>query len=152
MPYAIGILAIYKVFFMKKIFTFCVGIMLLYHNAFSQSEQKSNALTQKVLVNDITDKVLQKGLSTIDLGLYPGSLLLHGMSEFAVRQKDPKLLNQTINLFLDFKSKKIEGRGSFISYAAGGSGAAYLDFLGKTNQLSEQVLLHAEKMFKEQKR
>lgn len=129
-----------------------MSLLLVCNNCFSQNEQKGNISNQKILVNNVVEKVLQKGLTSMDLGLYPGSLLLHGMSEYAVQKKDPKLLNQTISLFLDFKSKKIEGRGSFISYAAGGSGAAYLDYLGKTDLLSEQVYLHAEKMFKEQKR
>lgn len=100
----------------------------------------------------IAERVLDKGLATIDMGLYPGSLLMHGMSELAVEKKDPQLLQRTLDLFADFKSKKIEGRGSFISYAAGGSGAAYLDYLQKTDQLSEQVLQHADQMFREQKR
>lgn len=137
---------------MKKKYIFCIGLLLLCTHSFSQSKQKVDISTQNVLLNHVVEKVLHKGLTSMDLGLYPGSLLLHGMSEYAVQKKDPKQLNQAIRLYLDFKSKKIEGRGSFISYAAGGSGAAYLDFLSKTNLLSEQVLRHAEKMYKEQKR
>lgn len=100
----------------------------------------------------IAELVLNKGLAEIDLGLYPGSLLMHGMSELAVLRNDPQFLQRTLDLFADFKSQKINGRGSFISYAAGGSGAAYLDYLNKTDQLAEQVLSHAEQMFRVQKR
>jgi rhamnogalacturonyl hydrolase YesR len=130
---------------------YTIGIMLVasltFHLSFAQGKKNKPLETQAV-----AKLVLNKGLRDMDLSLYPGSLLMHGMSELAVLQKDDQLLNQALAIFGHFKSKKIDGRGSFISYKAGGSGAAYLDYLRKTEQLSEQVRSHADKMFKEQKR
>ncbi len=111
-----------------------------------------SAYSQPVSTEAVAERVLNKGLATIDMGLYPGSLLMHGMSELAAVQKDPKTLNRAIVLFGQFKSKKINGHGSFISYEAGGSGAAYLVFLKKSAQLTEQVASSAEKMMARQKR
>lgn len=100
----------------------------------------------------IAELVLNKGLATVDMSLYPGSLLMQGMSELAVLQKDGKLLGRTIALFNDYRTQKIKAQGSFISYQVGGTGAAYLDFLNKTDQLSGQVKDGAERMYKSQKR
>lgn len=100
----------------------------------------------------IAERVLNKGLATIDMSLYPGSLLMHGMSELSAIQKDSKILNRTLDLFSQYKSKKIKGKGSFISYEAGGSGAAYLTYLKKSTALTEQVAEFADKMVKNQKR
>ncbi len=100
----------------------------------------------------IAEAVLNKGLKTADLTAYPGSLLMHGMSELGVLQSDGKILNRVLDLFEQCKTKKLQPKGSFSSYEAGGSGAAYLHYLKKSSQLSEQVALHAEKMFKNQKR
>ena len=130
-----------------------IGGSLLSQSASNQHSDKSfTGAANKQETQAIAKLVLKKGLQSMDMGLYPGSLLMHGMIELAVLQKDPELLNQALAIFGDFKSKKIDGRGSFISYKAGGSGAAYLDYLRKTEQLSEQVRSHADKMFKEQKR
>lgn len=100
----------------------------------------------------VAERVLDKGLATIDMGLYPGTLLMQGMSELSVIQKDPKTLNRALDLFRQYKSKQINGHGSFISYEAGGSGAAYLTYLKKSAQLREQVAVSAERMVKNQKR
>jgi rhamnogalacturonyl hydrolase YesR len=103
---------------------------------------------------DIAELVLQKGLKTVDLGLYPGVLLLEGMSELALVHPDRKeeLLAQTIGLLKKFKTKEIEGRGSFISYEAGGNGAAYLYFKKVADELGPQVLDGAKRMMETQKR
>lgn len=100
----------------------------------------------------VAERVLNKGLATIDMGLYPGSLLMHSMSELSVIQKDNRTLNQALDLFGQYKSGKIDGHGSFISYKAGGSGAAYLAYLKKSDVLTEQVAMYADKMVKSQKR
>ena len=99
----------------------------------------------------VAERVLNKGLVTIDLSVYPGTLLMHGMSELSVVQKDPKTLNRALDLFAQYKSKKINGHGSFVSYEAGGSGAAYLTYLKKSDALTEQVATNAEKMMTQQK-
>ncbi|GAB3180590.1 DUF4861 family protein [Telluribacter humicola] len=100
----------------------------------------------------VAQLALEKGLAELDLGLYPGSLLMHAMSELAVVQKDDQLLKQALELFAKFKNKEINGRGSFISYGVGGSGAAYLNYLKKTDQLAQQVRTEADNMVKNQKR
>ena len=56
-----------------------------------------------------------------------------------------------IEIFEKFKTKEIKGRGSFISYEAGGSGIAYLNYLNKSPKLSAHVVEFADKMFKNQK-
>lgn len=100
----------------------------------------------------LAEKVLEKGLVTIDLGQYPGTLLMHGMSELALISADPALLSRTIDLFQKYETKEIKGRGSYISYEVGGTGAALLVYKGKADVLSPQVLSGAERMMKEQKR
>ncbi len=107
---------------------------------------------QKIQTLEIAEKVLKKGLNEIDLGLYPGSLLMHGMSEFALTSESEKIQNQTIRIFKQFKTKEIEGRGNFISYEPGGSGAAYLSWLGAAPELDNQVEEAAHRFFKIQKR
>ncbi len=100
----------------------------------------------------IAETVLNKGLAEIDLGIYPGTLLMHGMSELALIQPDDKMLKRTIDLFLKYKTGEIEGRGSFISYEAGGSGAAYLVYKNAAPELTAQVEESAQRMYEEQKR
>ena len=100
----------------------------------------------------IAEVVLNKGLAEIDLGLYPGTLLMHGMSELALIQPDDKMLKRTIDLFLKYKTGEIEGRGSFISYQAGGSGVACLVYKNAAPQLAAQVKDAAQRMYEEQKR
>lgn len=125
-------------------YIFLVVIILLQGKIYAQSPSKGTEA--------IAELVLKKALADTDLGLYPGSLLMHGMSELAVFQKDPQTLHQALGIFADFKTGKIDGRGSFISYKAGGSGAAYLYYLKKSDALREQVELRANEMFKSQKR
>ena len=101
---------------------------------------------------ELTDRVLNKGLAEIDLGLYPGTLLLQGMSELAASRADPKLLAHTVALYKKFATKEIKGRGSFISYEVGGSGAAFLRQRGLTKELDAQVVEAARRMMETQKR
>lgn len=101
---------------------------------------------------ELADRVLNRGLAGIDLGLYPGSLLMHGMAELAANRADPELLNRTVGFLKKFATKEIKGRGSFISYEAGGSGAAFLRQRGPTMALDTQVSEAAKRMFAQQKR
>ncbi|MGK7397246.1 MAG: DUF4861 family protein [Candidatus Cyclobacteriaceae bacterium M3_2C_046] len=107
---------------------------------------------EQLETSKIAEKVLNKGLAEIDLGLYPGTLLMHGISEYALRQSDERMLKRTIDLFLKYKTGEIEGRGSFISYQAGGSGAAYLVYKDVAPELTVQVKDAAQRMYEEQKR
>ena len=77
---------------------------------------------------------------------------MQGMSELAVQKNDLAFLNKTLALFNDFKTQKIKGKGSLISYEAGGSGIAYLNYLKKADNFSDHVLAYAAKMVKNQKR
>jgi rhamnogalacturonyl hydrolase YesR len=119
--------------------TFAISIA----NAQSTKPQSTEALAELTIA---------KGLKEVDLGIYGGTLFMHALSEFAVIQKDPKNLNLAISIFDKFKSKEIKGRGSFISYEAGGTGVAYLNHLNKVPHLTDHVYAYADNMFKNQKR
>ncbi|TDB67531.1 DUF4861 family protein [Arundinibacter roseus] len=108
--------------------------------------------TQPIGTEAIAELAIERGMKEVDLGIYGGTLFMHGMSELAVLQKAPKTLQKTIEIFDKFKSKEVKGRGSFISYEAGGSGVAYLNYLNKTPHLTEHVYAYADKMYKGQKR
>jgi rhamnogalacturonyl hydrolase YesR len=108
--------------------------------------------TKTISTESIATLAMERGLKEVDLGIYGGTLFMQGMTELAVLQKDPKTLNRTLEIFEKFKTKEIKGRGSFISYEAGGSGIAYLNFLNKSPKLSSHVFECADKMFKNQKR
>jgi rhamnogalacturonyl hydrolase YesR len=112
-------------------------------NAQSEKPQSTEA---------IAELAIERGLKEVDLGIYGGTLFMHALSELAVFQHDPKNLNRAIDLFGKFKTKEIQGRGSFISYEAGGSGVAYLNYLKKSDKLTEQTVEYADKMYKNQKR
>jgi rhamnogalacturonyl hydrolase YesR len=100
----------------------------------------------------LAGQVLAKGLAEIDLGLYPGSLLLQAMSELAVVSGEPALQTRVIAEYGKFATKETKGRGSFISYEVGGSGAAYLRYRGLGDALAKQVAEGASRMVAQQKR
>ena len=128
-----------------------ISILFLFAIGFTcnhlQAQNKQSAKTA-----EIAETVLKKGLNGMDLGQYPGTLLMHGMSELALIRPNDRMLDKTIGLFLKYKSGEIEGRGSFISYEAGGSGAAYLVYKNKADVLEEQVKTVARKMHENQRR
>ncbi|AEI51084.1 DUF4861 family protein [Runella slithyformis] len=126
-------------------------VTLLSVGCVSQPAQAQKT-TKSISTESIAELAIERGLKEIDLGIYGGTLFMHGLSELAVLQKDPKNLNRAIELFGKFKTKEIKGRGSFISYEAGGSGVAYLNYLKKSDKLKEQAEEYADKMFKNQKR
>ena len=123
-------------------------IIIAICSSYSTNAQKENTFYTK----RIAKNVLNKGIKNIDLGLYPGTLLMHAMSELTLADSGKILLTRTIELFEKYKTKEIEGRGSFISYRAGGSGAAYLMYKDVTNALDNQVSRAAKEMMKRQKR
>ena len=133
---------------MKKNITILLICFVVFVSKLSAQSKPQKPVKTKA----IAALVLNKGLKTLDLTLYPGSLLMHSMSELAVNSKDSQILNQAIALFEDYKNQKIKGKGSLISYEAGGSGVAYLNYLKKSPQFSEHVLAYADNMFKNQKR
>lgn len=101
---------------------------------------------------EVAHRVLERGLAEIDLGLYPGSLLLQGMSELASIGPDRDLLARTVALYGKFATKEIKVRGNFISYEVGGGGAAYLCFRGFANGLAAQVADGAGRLMAQQRR
>ena len=125
-----------------------LSIVLLSGPAFDAAESPLPPLATA----ELADRVLNRGLATIDLGLYPGSLLMQAMGELAANRADPELLNRTVGLLKKFATKEIKGRGSFISYEVGGSGAALLRQLGLTTELDAQVTEAAKRMVEKQKR
>jgi rhamnogalacturonyl hydrolase YesR len=128
-------------------------IFLGFFNCFLGSLQTIDAQSVKPIATEaIANLAMERGLKEVDLAIYGGTLFMHCMSELAVLQKDPKTLNRTIEIFEKFRTKEIKGRGSFISYEAGGTGVAYLNYLNKTPTLSQHVFEYADKMFKNQKR
>ncbi len=100
----------------------------------------------------LAERVLTRGLAEIDLGLYPGSLLLQGMGELALLDPGRQLLARTVGLLGKFAAKEIKVRGNFISYEVGGSGAAYLRFKGVADELAAQVADGAKRLVAQQKR
>ncbi|MBC7886979.1 MAG: DUF4861 family protein [Ferruginibacter sp.] len=101
---------------------------------------------------DMAKKVLEKGLKETQLSTYQGSLLLQGMAELAIAGMDKELLDRTVDTLAKFGTKAIDGRGSFISYQAGGSAAALLNYRPNTTRLNKQVAGAANQMLQKQKR
>ena len=127
-----------------RLFILVLGFIFVnFHGIFAQ--------VKPVSTESIAEIALERGLNEVDLGMYGGTLFMQGMSELAVFQKNSKNLLRTIEIFEKFKTKEIKGRGSFISYEAGGSGIAYLNYLNKSPKLSANVVEFADKMFKNQK-
>jgi hypothetical protein len=114
--------------------------------------EKKDSEKNDVSTLRIVESTLEKGIASVDLGFYSGTLLLHGMSELALATSDPELLSQTIEIYKKFETKEINGRGSFFSYEVGGGGAALLLYKNKADALSKQVLKAAERMMHEQNR
>ncbi len=106
----------------------------------------------KINTLELGEAVLQKGMEKTDLGTYQGSLLLQGMTELAMVNPDKAMLDSIVSIYEKFGSNEIEGRGSFISYKAGGNGAAYLKYKNATTALDSQVVEAANRMYTTQKR
>ncbi len=105
-----------------------------------------------VAATEVVNAVFAKGLKHCELDFYAGTLMLHGMSEFALLPGNEPKMQEVIGLFEKFSSGEIQAKGNFISYEAGGSGAAYLVWKGKAPTLEAHVQATASKMFANQKR
>jgi len=108
--------------------------------------------TKAMSTCDVTSSVFEKGLLYTELDFYAGTLMLHGMSEFALLKGNEAMKQQVIGLYRKFGNSEIKAKGNFISYEAGGSGAAYLAWKGATAVLDSQVAVAATKMMQMQKR
>lgn len=131
--------------FKHRILLFLFIVYALAGNIRAQSNEE---ITTRYLVN----QAFAKGQQHMDISTYPGTLLLHGMSEFALQEGNEKTLGQVVEALAKFGSGDIKAAGNFISYEAGGSGAAYLSWKGATDKLDKQVAAAAEKMMAQQKR
>jgi rhamnogalacturonyl hydrolase YesR len=107
---------------------------------------------QTISTKAVADSVLKKGLEVTDIKGYQGSLLLQGMSELALASSSQTNLNQIVDLFDKIGTREIKAGGSFISYQAGGNGAALLNLRGVAPSLTKQVSDAAKRMVKEQNR
>ncbi len=108
--------------------------------------------SQKVSSREIVKRAFEMGKQHMDISTYPGTLLLHGMSEFALLDDNKEKVNLVVEALAKFGSGETSATGNFISYEAGGSGSAYLAWKGATTKLDNQVAAAAEKMMREQKR
>jgi rhamnogalacturonyl hydrolase YesR len=106
----------------------------------------------EVSASEITKLVFEKGLQHTELDFYAGTLMLHGVSEFALLKGNDSLQERVVGMYRKFGNGEIKAKGNFISYEAGGSGAAYLAWKGVTNVLDSQVAATAAKMMQLQKR
>lgn len=107
---------------------------------------------KEVFSRDLVNQAFAKGQKYMDISTYPGTLLLHGMSEYALLKGNEESLSQVVGALEKFGTGDIKATGNFISYEAGGSGAAYLAWKGATDKLDKQVAAAAEKMMAQQKR
>ncbi len=121
------------------------GILVFNGDIYGQSRKE-------ISTREIILRAFEKGQQHMDISTYPGTLLLHGMSEFALLKGNEVQLNQVVEALAKFGSGDIKASGNFISYEAGGSGAAYLSWKGATDKLDKQVAVSAEKMMSQQKR
>ena len=106
----------------------------------------------EIAPSPLVKQVFAKGLQHCELDFYAGTLMLHGMSEFALLPGNEAELQEVIALYEKFSSGEIQAKGNFISYEAGGSGAAYLVWKGKAPTLESHVQATASKMFASQRR
>lgn len=113
----------------------------------SQAKEKHVVSSQ-----EIAENVLRKGIQKSNIKGYEGSLLLQGMSELALASSSDSLLRYVVDIMERFGTKEIKGGGSFISYEAGGSGAALLHYRGVAPTLRKQVADAAKKMVDKQNR
>jgi len=108
--------------------------------------------SKEIFSRDIVNQAFENGQKHMDISTYPGTLLLHGMSEFALLKGNEETLGQVVGALEKFGTGDIKAAGNFISYEAGGSGSSYLSWTGATDKLDKQVAAAAEGMMSQQKR
>lgn len=105
-----------------------------------------------ISTRQVAESVLRKGIQKSNIKGYEGSLLLQGMSELALASSSDSLLHCAVDIMERFGTREIKGGGSFISYEAGGSGAALLHYRGVAPTLKRQVAEAARRMVEKQSR
>jgi rhamnogalacturonyl hydrolase YesR len=126
---------------MRKFKFLLVLLLLNFFKGFGKEEKS---------VLSIANAALSKGLKLVDLGTYPGSLLIHGMSELTTANKDEVIQKQLYEYLKMYGDGKMSSKGNFISYEFGGTGAAYTFYKKRDELLRKQIETGADKMFKEQ--
>ena len=127
-------------------------ILLLFFSVTMLTGNLSGQNNKEISTRDIVNQAFENGQKYMDISTYPGTLLLHGMSEFVLLKGNKDQLNKVVDAFAKFGSGDIKAVGNFISYEAGGSGSAYLSWTGATDKLDKQVAAAAERMISQQKR
>lgn len=127
-----------------KVRLLCFLLLLVVGRAMSRP-------TINVSTQHIAELAFKKGIQKSDIKGYEGSLLLQGMCELSLASKSDSLYAEAVEILRQFGTGEIKGGGSFISYEAGGSGAAFMAYHGE-NSLRPQVLRAAARMMKEQNR
>lgn len=135
---------------MKSIYLIICLILLFFCHSCEQKEEREN--DQTVVTTDLIRKTFAKGREHCNLDFYAGTLMLHGMSEFALLSGNESYLDSVVHLFQKFSNGEINAKGNFITYKAGGTGAAYLSWKGVTSKLDQQVFEAADLMMRTQKR
>ncbi len=100
--------------------------------------------------NEVPLRVTAKAIDTIDLGLYPGVLLVQGLAEYSLLEGNDPWIRFTNKLLNQFLTGEIHGRGNFIAYEVGGMAAPYLAFHGHGDDLIPHIRENADRMFREQ--
>jgi rhamnogalacturonyl hydrolase YesR len=127
-------------------------ILLFFFLVVVLSSNLNGKNVEKIYTHDIVLRAYAKGQLHMDISTYPGTLLLHGMSEFALLGGNEEILPQVVDALAKFGTGDIKATGNFYSYEAGGSGASYLAWKSATDKLDNQVAAAAEKMMIHQKR
>ncbi|NJN27514.1 MAG: DUF4861 family protein [Cyclobacteriaceae bacterium] len=107
---------------------------------------------ETINTRELTLQVFEKGRAHCELDFYAGTLMLHGMAEFALLEGNEAVLDTVVYLLEKFSNGEINAKGNFISYEAGGTGAAYVSWQNAASSLDSQVFDAAEKMMRTQKR
>ncbi|HQK54175.1 MAG TPA: DUF4861 family protein [Sedimentibacter sp.] len=142
----------------NKIFMLIIGFLVLLILYFliipnrNLIKQEKGIEEKQVSTREIIKSVFEKGLQKTNLDSYTGTLMMHGISEFALLYGSDTLMDRIIDIYKKFGAGEIKATGNFISYEAGGSGAAYLVWKEVANVLDKQVAVAADKMMKQQKR
>lgn len=129
---------------------FVILISLLLVNC--KFERTKTEHVQQLSSREIINTVFKKGMNSTTPDYYAGILMLHGMSEFSLLKGNENVLKETNAVYVKFATGEIEAKGNFISYEAGGSGAAYLVWKNASPETKKHVEVIASKMMTLQNR
>ena len=108
---------------------------------------------QTVRVEDIAGKVIEKGLSGINTGVYQGSVFVSSLADYALatgKAEDVSRVTSVLNLYKDGKVN-MNATSNFICYKYGGNAAAAMAF-GGYSAYKDMVLKGAAEAWAGQRR